>query len=255
MSNVFNYPFYLVMFSLFLFSCSSSSNSSEDGENGEDISGIPIERLMGEDISFMFVTLEEYEEDLDAYVMLNIIEDHENTSLKINGNPVQLENWFGFYFSELEITPAQDMNFELEIDDNSYSGSLTMPGMLHAAFPSNFDLESNYSYSWEIDQDPASFVAWLDMDTDEEWVEKADVLPGNTRSHTFESSVYSHLSEDDLWYVDVGVSAIDYDVRENIVFIASFDKYHEYDFDSGFSFKKKDQRGSRFFQMIQQAGR
>ena len=254
MSNVSNILLYLAVLSFVFISCSSSS-SNDNEEGSGNPSDLPLENLMRQDISFMVVTIEEFEEDLDAYVMINTTENYESVSLKINGNQVQLESWFGFYFADLELTPAQQIDFELEADDNSYSGSLTIPGLVQASFPTNFDLSSSYSFSWEIDQDPPSFIAWLDIDTDDEWVEKADLLGGDARSHTFDSSIYSHLSEDDVWYIDVGVSAIDFDIRDDFVFVASIDHYHEYEFDSDFFFRKKDQPGGRLFQLIMESGR
>ena len=148
-----------------------------------------------------------------------------------------MDRLFGYYFGDVNLAPGQSFTYSLNVDGNTRSGSLQIPTTVQASFPSEFDLSSDYSYSLTISRDPGAFVAFLDIDHDEDWIEQADLLNGNQRSHTFNRSLYSGLTEEEIWYIDVGISAINFNVQNDMVFIGGFESHHNYEFNE-FAFRE-----------------
>lgn len=225
----------MLILSLTLFSCSSSS--SDDDDQGQGPSDLPIDRLLSEDISFMVVTVEVFDDELETFLLMFIKEDHQNVTLQINGSEVEMGKMFGYYFGDANVAPGESFTYSLNVDGNTRSGSLQIPASVEASFPPEFDLGSDFSYSWTTSSDPEGFLAFLFIEHEEDGIEQADLLNGNQRSHTFSRNIYSGLSEEDLWYVDASISAINFNIHDDMVFLGGFEDIHEYEF-SGFSFRE-----------------
>ncbi len=235
-------PFKTILSLLLILSLTVVACSDDSDDNGEDVdpSDFPLEALLNEEQSFMIVAVEEFGEEFDAYMSMMILEDHDNVTLKIDGNDVSLSSFFGFYFADLDLMPEQSFSFELTVDGNSRSGSLSIPAVVQGTFPSEFDLSSDYSLSWTTSSDPTGFIAFLQIELEDDWIDQGNMLSGSERSHTFNRGIYSGLSEDDIWYVDVGVLSMNFTIKDNMIFLAGFDAYQDYDFDADFTFKQTD---------------
>ncbi len=220
-----------LLLSFFLFSC---DNGNDNGARSDtDAADFPFEKIMSEEISTMFLSLQKYEEEIFAYINMHIQEEHENVILKIDGNDIQMEGWEGYYYGYLEeIAPEQQITYELDIDGNKREGSLELPSVIHATFQDEFDLSADYTISWEIARDPTLFVAWMDVEMEEEadGVHDINILAGNQRNHTFSQNLYSGVSEESIWYIGLGITALDFELKDDMVFLATFERYHDYDF-------------------------
>jgi hypothetical protein len=164
-------------------------------------------------------------------------DDHESASVIIDGNEVEMSSFLNYYFGELDLVPGQNVSYEVIVDGSGKEGTLEVPELIQASFPESFDLSADFTVSWSINSDPSLFIAFLDIELDDDWVESGTILEGNRRSHTFSSELYAGLSEDDIWYIDTGVAAIDYKYENEMVFLATTDAYHEYSFNSHFKSK------------------
>jgi hypothetical protein len=224
---------------LLILSLTITACSDDDDDNGQtDMTEFPLEGLLNENTSFLIIAVEEWGEEFDAYMTMLVMENHENVSLQINGNAVSLSSFGRYYFSDLDLMPGQNFSYELRIDNNVRSGSLAIPAVVQANFPDEFNLSSSYTMSWTTSADPTSFIAFLQIELEDDWIDNGTLLAGSARSHTFNSSIYSGLSEDDIWYIDVGVLGMNYDIKDNMVIMAAFDVYEEYYFDNEFSFRQ-----------------
>lgn len=218
-------PLLFLTLVLLLLGCRDSNNGDEDPLDPSDF---PFDELMDESISSAFIALDEYDGEMDSYLVINIVEEHEAVSFSIDGNPVELFGFGGSYFGEPELTPAQTFSFELAIDGATTTGSLTLPGWLQADFPAEFDFDSDYNFSWSIDDNPDYFIPQLDIDHEDELIYDMKLLTGDKRSHTFSQSFYNGLSWDQVWEVDVGVMALNFLVLDDMVFLGAFDRYKWY---------------------------
>ncbi len=227
-----------------VLSCGSSSNN--DGDESPDFSDLPFDALLDGSVSYAIITLDEYDGDFEAYVIINIIEDHESVTMSIDGTSVELFGFGGSYFGDADLTPAQNLSLELTVDGSSTTGSITLPDMLQTSFPSEFDFNSDFTISWSIEDDPDYFVTQIDIDYDDDPVFDINLLNGNQRSHTFSQSIYSGLSWDDVWEVDVGVTAMNSQIIDGIVFIGAFDRYKWYPDDEEEQFARIEERAMPF---------
>ncbi len=218
-------PLLFVAPSLLLFGCRDSNNGDD---YPPDLSDFPFEELMTGTVSSALISLDEYDGDIESYLIINIIEDHETVTFSIDGNPVDLVGFGGSYFGEPDLTPAQTFSFELVIDGSTTSGSLTLPGLLQADFPAEFNFNSDYNFSWSIEDDPNHFIPYLDVDYEDDFIYEVELLSGSQRSHTFSQAIYSGLSWDQVWDVEAGVLAINYQNLDGIFFAGAFDRYKWY---------------------------
>lgn len=221
----------LLILSLAVFAC-----SDDDDDNGTP-GDFPFEAVMSESTSFLIISVEEWDDRFEANVSMLVMEDHQQASLSVNGNEVELFGYMGYYFGELELMPGQSFSYQIRVDGSTRSGELAIPDVIRADFPDEFNLSSNFSFSWTTSSDPSAFIAFLEVDLDDDWVEHMEMLAGSARSHSFNRNLYSGLSEDDIWYVDVGVWGMNYDIKDDMVIIAGFDAYEKYYFDDDFFFR------------------
>jgi hypothetical protein len=229
----------LLILSLTVFACSKD----DDDDNGQlDPGEFPLEGLLNETTSFLIMAVEEWDGEFEAYLSMLILENHQSATLKINGNDINLSGFGSFYFAELDLMPGQSFTYELRVDNNTRSGSLAIPAVVQGNFPANFNLASNYTMNWTTSADPTGFVAFLQIELDDDWIDNGAMLAGSARSHTFNSNIYSGLSEEDIWYIDVGVLAINYDMKDGMVIMAAFDEYEEYYFGNGFGYRQAEKQ-------------
>ena len=216
-----------VMAALLLTSCSDDDNG--DGLLELDPGEFPLEEAMSGEIPVMSILIEEFEEELYNIISINVSEDHDEISLDINGNEVELQIFAGFYVAEdVDIVPEEEISFNLQIDGDSRSGELEIPALLHGEIPDEFDLNSDFIMEWTIADDPSLFVASLILEIQTDFEDFTNVLDGNERSHTFSQSLYSDVSEEDLTQVESVISAISYKVIDNMLFMAGSEKYRLY---------------------------
>ena len=233
----------ILILPIFFFACSSDKD-----ENGELApSDFPIEEIMQEDVSFMVLSLEKYDEELEVFLIMYLKESPQDVTVKIAGNTISLEGFQNYYFAAIDLVPGQDISYELEIDNKNISGSLSVPDLIQGSFPESFDLDSDYTFSWTTSEDPTIFVAFLEIELDDDWIESGIVLQGNSRNHSFSKDNYSGLSEEEIWYVEAGVAAIDFEIRDDMVFIASTSDYQEYDFFENFMSKMEERSNNHEF--------
>ncbi len=229
----------LLILSLTVFACSKD----DDDDNGElDPGEFPLEGLLNENTSFLILAVEEWDDEFDAYMTMLIVENHQTATLKIDGNDIALSSFGNYYFAELDLMPGQSFSYELRVDGNTRSGSLAIPAVIQANFPDEFNLSSNYTMSWTTSADPTGFIAFLQIELDDDWIDSGALLSGSTRSHTFNSSIYSGLSEDDIWYIDVGVLGMNYDMKDGMVIMAAYDVYEEYYYGNDFGFRQAEKQ-------------
>jgi hypothetical protein len=236
------FKFCLTLVTAVIFSACSSGSDSDNGNGNDDPppSDFPFEAIMNEEVSFLALSIEAYGDDFEAYFMMYIKEDHESVTVAIDGNEVEMDSFLNYYFAEVDLVPGQNVAYEVVVDGSAREGDLEVPELLQAEFPESFDLSADFTVSWSINSDPSLFIAHLDIELEDDWVESGNVLQGNSRSHTFSSELYAGLSEEDIWYIDTGIAAIDYKHENDMVFLATTDAYHEYSFNSQFISKMRE---------------
>ena len=230
----------LLILSLTVFAC--SDDDDDNGNGGLDPGEFPLDGLMNENVSFLIMSVEEWDGEFDAYLSMIIVENHQTVTLQIDGNNVSLSSFGRYYFADLDLLPGQSFTYALQVDGNTRSGSLSIPSVIQANFPDDFDLSSNYTMSWTTSADPTGFIAFLQIELDDDWIDNGMLLAGNTRNHTFNRNIYSGLSEDDIWYIDVGVLGMNYEIKDDFVIMAGFDAYEEYYFGNGFGFRQAEKQ-------------
>jgi len=224
-------PFLLIL-SLSVFAC-----SDDNEENVAELSDFPLQGFLDLDTSFMLLAVEERDGDFFSYMRLLITESHEVFSLQIDGNNIEMSAFGIFYIANLDLLPGQEFTYRLRIDDNIRTGTLSIPAVIQGSFPDVFNLSANYSMSWTTSPDPTGFVALLQIELDDDWIDHGDLLSGSARSHTFNSNIYTGLSEDDVWYIDAGVFGMNFDMNDDMLIMAVFDDYEVYLFDDEIDFR------------------
>jgi len=232
----------LLILSLSVFAC--NDNNDEFDAPDVDLSEFPIQGFIDLNISYMELSVAEWNGDFLGVMYLLITEDHDVLSLQVDGNNIEISFSEGFYTADLDLLPGQEFTYRLRIDDNIRTGRLTVPETIRGNFPESFNLSANYEMSWTTSSDPAGYVALLQigLDLDDEWLDHGQLLQGSARSHTFSSSIYSGLTEDDVWYVDVAVLGMNFDINDGMLIMATFDEYVEYDFDDEIIFRQAERR-------------
>ncbi|TVQ73319.1 MAG: hypothetical protein EA363_03330 [Balneolaceae bacterium] len=232
----------MLILSLSVFAC--SDDNDENGLPDVDLSEFPIQGFLDWDTSFMLIAVEEDSDGFFAYMRLLITENHDVLSLQINGNNIQISASEGFYNAGLDLVPGQEFTYRLRIDDNIRTGKLAVPEPIRGTFPQSFNLSANYTMSWTTPSDPAGYVALLQigLDLDDDWLDHGQLLQGSARSHTFSSSIYSGLGEDDVWYIDAGVLGMNFDINDDMLIMAAFDEYEVYDFDDEIGFRQAEKK-------------
>ena len=219
----------LLILSLSVFAC--SDDNDENGFPDVELSDFPLQGFVDWDTTFMLIAVEEDPDGFFAYMRLLITENHEVLSLQIDGNNIEISASVGFYTADLDLLPGQEFSYRLRIDDNIRTGKLAVPEAIRGTFPEEFDLSANYTMSWTTSSDPAGYVALLQIELDDDWIRHGQLLNGNARSHTFSSSIYTGLGEDDVWYSDAGVLGMNFDINDDMLIMAAFDEYEVYLFD------------------------
>jgi len=232
----------LLILSLSVFACSDDNDKFDAPD--VDLSDFPLQGFVDKNISFMLIAVEEGVDGFSAYMRLLITEDHEEGSLQIDGNNIKITLSQGFYSADLDLAPGQEFTYRLRIDDNIRTGRLTVPEAIRGNFPESFNLSANYEMSWTTSSDPAGYVALLQigLDLDDEWLDHGQLLNGSARSHTFSSSIYSGLTEDDVWYFDAGVLGMNFDIKDGMLIMAAFDEYEVYLFNDEIGFRQVEKR-------------
>lgn len=216
----------LLVFSLLFVSC------SKDKEKERELGAVdfPFEAVMQFEVSLMMISVQRLEGEFRAFLVIFLLDDHQTVALKINGNNVALDQTSGSYSSILDLLPGQNITYELNIDGKKRSGSLAIPDAIQASFSPEFNLETDYSLSW-ITDDPTGFITFLDINLFDDWVTNAVFMNGTHRSYTFSRNMYSDLTEDEIDFIDVGVLGINFDIKDDMVFMAGFEDYKVYEFD------------------------
>ena len=204
----------------------------------------PLQDFLDREISFMFFGVEESHDGFYTYVTLLIKESHEVLSLQVDGNNIELSFYHGYYIAEPNLLPGQEFTYRLRIDDNIRTGRLTVPDAIRGSFPESFNFLDNYVMSWTTSSDPAGYIALLHIgfDQDDEWLDHGQLLNGSARNHTFNSSIYSGLTEDDVWYIDAGVLGMNFDINDDMLIMAAFDEYEVYIFDDFIGLRQSEKR-------------
>ncbi len=230
----------LLILSLSVFACSEEND--EYGVPDVELSDFPLQGFLDWDTSFMLVAIEDRDGGFLAYMRLLIIENHEVLSLQVDGNNIEISFSQGFYTADLDLLPGQEFTYRLRIDDNIRAGTLTVPEAIRGSFPESFNLSDNYAISWTSSSDPAGYVALLQIELDDDWLDHGQLLNGSARSHTFNSSIYSGLGEDDVWYIDAGVLGMNFDINDDMLIMAAFDEYEVYLFDDEIGFRQTEKQ-------------
>lgn len=228
----------MVVLSVLLLACKDSKKDSDDTSNPVNF---PLQQVMEENISMMTITVDVYYETAVGYLFMYIKENHDMVSLKVNGNDIEIEGFMGFYYGDVDISPGETITYELMVDNKARNGSLKIPDMINVSFPEQFNLNADFSLSWTTASDPASFLVGLDIETDEDWIDDFQLLEGNKRSHNFSRSMYSGLSEEEIWYLVASVRAFDFDVKDEMVMMATVDSEKDYYFDDDYRITGNDQ--------------
>ncbi len=222
----------LLLLSLLLLA-SLTACSDDDKDDDGSLSDLPFEELMNNEISFMGFFVDEWMDEIETEVTIFILEEHESVSLTLNGDEIELESFFGFYYAETDYTPGSSVEYNLTVDGNSTSGSITIANIPNGNFPEEFNLNADYSFSWTIASNPQAFVAEISIEDDEDWYDTIVELPGSARNHTFSRDIYSSFDEDDLWYIDAGITAVNFEVNGNMLILSGAGSYETYDFGGG----------------------
>ncbi len=231
----------LLILSLSVFACSDDNDEFDAPD--VDLSDFPLQGFLDWDTSFMLIAVEEDPDGFFSYMRLLITENHEVFSLQIDGNNIEEISFSqGFYSTGLDLVPGQEFTYRLNIDDNIRTGRLTVPEPIRGTFPESFNLSANYTMSWTTPSDPAGYVALLQIELDDDWLDHGQLLNGSARSHTINSSIYSGLGEDDVWYIDAGVLGMNFDINDDMLIMAAFDEYEVYLFDDEISFRQAEKR-------------
>lgn len=230
---------FILIVTVALVSCKSGK---KDGSS--ELSDFPLEGLLNEMVSAMFMTVEVFEEEIESFLMIMIQENHQNVTLTINGNPVTLEGFMGFYFGDVNLTPGQNVSYNLTIDGTSRSGSLKVPNAIQGNFPAEFNLNADFPISWTSTSDPGGFLAYLDIEYEDDWIESFELLNGSRRNHTFNRNIYSGLNVEEIWWIDAGVSAMNFEMKSDMLIAATYDVYEEYFFNEEMFYKNAEKRGA-----------
>ncbi|MDI6402254.1 hypothetical protein QLX67_09620 [Balneolaceae bacterium ANBcel3] len=246
--------FLMMLFvSMFAFSCSSSNDNKNDNELID--TDLPIQDLMNESISHMYFGIEAYGGYYYREGLIFLLGLPEDVSLTINGNEVEFNFEMQFmqismYGFEFDVEMGQNILYELNAGDRQYAGTVRLPGNMEAQFPETFDLTSNNTVSWTMSQDPMMNIVGIELDDYDNYVDEFFTLPGSARSYTFDRRLYSGFTNSEWGYVALDISALNYNIHQDLVVLASVSADHDYPINDEY-YKEMPQKKSLFRRNIE----
>jgi len=138
------------------------------------------------------------------------------------------EYWDEVYISD-DIDPGAALTYSVKINNTTDTGSLKIPYQVYGSFP-DFDVEENYHFTWNIQQNPDLHYVFFYIDDDWEYVNKNWQLSGSTRDYTINKSIYQDFAGDDYW-VDVILYAMTYDRTGDFLAFTFTEDWYYNDYD------------------------
>jgi len=158
-------------------------------------------------------------------------------TLRVNGVESHFEYSYPmlgrmFYFFDVDfIEFGSTFDYEIQIGDQQYSGSIKHPDKYETNFP-EFDMDKDYSFDWTLSSNPEHQLLDYMMDGEDEngWSEVYDTinLKASARSYTLKKAKWNSL--DNVYYADFTLIANNVKRHgSNIVVYAYSEGYDEED--------------------------
>ncbi|MCB5234912.1 MAG: hypothetical protein LHW60_06715 [Candidatus Cloacimonetes bacterium] len=188
----------LIIFTgLLLFSCKPSTSPEEDFN-------------LRKDIVASFSNYNDYEETYAAISILQSITG--DVSLKVNGVECELDFDYSvmgrvFHFFIVDyIEFGSTFNYEIQVGNELYSGSIKHPDKYDVNFP-EFDIDRDFAIDWTLASNPQYQFLDYYLGAEDDWDDVSDVitLKPSARSYTLRKNTWSSL--DNARYVDFVLTA------------------------------------------------
>lgn len=245
---------FIVIMIIILVGIGCSKNDDSSSPTGIDFTN----RSWATDLDF-FLGI-----DSDSYMTLQLesSEQVESCELKINNIAINTTNWkysdddggdlldswycdfeSGDIPAELTFESGSLFNISLNINGKSYSGNIKIPFKPTVNFPV-FDVNQDYSFSWELPENPITQMIWLGCGGDdwENCVFENYQLNGSKRDYSIPKSTYSDFVDNENMWFEVGIDAANYKDLDKCLFLSvAGQSYDSYD-NSQFSKEKRNKQ-------------
>lgn len=214
--------FLLILFPIWLVAaCSDDTITSSEPDNDEDESSLsfPIDKIDSGEIPYLFFFTYEYQGFVHAEIAINLDNLYENVSLELSGKEIELFGEDNFYYGFSTID-EKTFTYSLILDDKLIEGSLLRLDFIEADFPSNFDFNSDYSFSWETgDESPlhASKLSIQSADSSIVNLNNYEIIPGFARGTIIKKELFDHFNENNTDEITVSITVIDADTSNDIL--------------------------------------
>jgi len=212
----------ILIVSSILHSCGLFDSNDKDDNEQSIVDDFPIDMI--EDLQIVeFEVGSDHRGVVNSWIILLLDKKHEKVSLVINGKDVSLLKEGELdgkmeYTGSFDFLPKDELEYELSLDNNTFSGSLLVPNFLEIECPPEFDFESDFILNWTIDSDPDIFYSYIELYGSGISYFEDRLVSGDQRSDTFEKSIYESYSTNDL-SVQIGAYPFNYIFTEDIIFI------------------------------------
>ena len=236
---------------LFLINCSSSKGGGSTGTGFPDVSDDNWQRDFEQLISFTTW-------GIDIISFIDVGDDSLKSGgvrtcvFRLNDIDIDLywqydswwddeeeefyEEWY-CYIDVNDLPPGIDLyqgsniSYYLEINSKTYQGNLEMPYEPDVNW-SDFDFDENFTFDWEIEENPKVQLVWLRINAydydNEYYVDKAWELSGSKRSHSISKSYYQDYTDYPEVYFNVYLHPINYKNFGKCFVMALEGAYYDY---------------------------
>jgi len=130
--------------------------------------------------------------------------------LIINGYtaPLEISGWFFYWIYSpvfdstfTPLNPGDSISYTLAVNGNNYSGGMNITYQPDISWPDTFDITQDYSFSWNILEEPGIYLCKCDVGYhNEEYKENTWTFTGHPDEYTISKKYYNDYDEiDDLW--------------------------------------------------------
>lgn len=166
-------------------------------------------------------TIEDYEVEFDL--------QPEELDLEGEDTEIYVDN---YSLDNLPADPGDEVDYEIQLDDMIYEGSITLSERLDSEFPDTLEAGQPFDIAWEIDQNPQAFYNLFTADTEEDPLAVVWEIPGDDREADFDLSTDFGISPEELIEPSLSLWAVNFDhfAQDNFAIISQDIDFRTYDY-------------------------
>lgn len=241
---------YLLPVAILLLSCNNNDDDLtriSDEEASNELDFVEFVQVQNDQVTFQFlpnpqtgnpelVLVGRFVTETEVTVTVDDLEvdlNFQHGNENVDGDEIFIA---AHSLDQMPLEPGDETDYEVEIEDVVYEGSIQLTDTLSAAFPDTLKPDEPFNYSWEIESDPDQFYNLFFADTEDDDLALLWELPGDTREGDFDiAEDFDEVSyPEKLIEPTLKLQAINFDnfVEDELIVAGLTSEESEYDYQS-----------------------